>query len=189
MTTTKVLLSQARRGQRLTQGQLAQKARAAQSWIARSESGESDLLVSSLARLVHAAGYQLAVLPSRRETASSAAEHVRDALRHNRHEAAYRAVIQLADGLQAEDGATRVALCVAPPAETGDLRYDAFIAGVVEFRLEQDDLPKPEWLARAPRLCEPWSVDEYADEETSGATPRALRDRGVVIGEWEFDSA
>jgi hypothetical protein len=59
-------------------------------------------------------------------------------------------VIQLADDLEAEHGAERVALAVAPPPTTNDERFDALIAGLTELRLEAEGLPLPKWLSKTP---------------------------------------
>lgn len=183
------LLIQARSTGRLTQAALASAAGAPQPSVARVERGRRDLQVGTLERLVHAAGCQLAILPSIRTTAAATSVAVRDALDGHDDEAAYRAVIQLADDLAAEGGAERVALCVTPPPATGDQRYDAFIAGVVEHRLDEDALPQPRWVREAVRLDTLWLVDEWAGDDALIATPKALRDRGVIIGDYEFVSA
>jgi transcriptional regulator with XRE-family HTH domain len=187
--TAAALLVQARLAGGLSQLALARAAGTPQPSIARTERGHRDVNVATLDRLVHAAGAQLAVLPTTRTTAAAAAHAVREALEEGNDEASYRAVIQLANDLAAEAGAERVALCVAPPAPTGDERYDAFIAGVVEHRLRALQLPLPRWLATAARLASPWRVDEWSSDEALAATPRALRERGVIIGEYELESA
>jgi len=186
--TAKSLLIQARSTRRLTQAALAAAARVPQPSVARVERGRRDLNVATLDRLVHAAGCQLAILPSTRTTAAAAAVAVRHAVEDHNDEAAYRSVIQLADDLAAEDSAERVALCVTPPVATGDDRYDAFIAGIVEHRLSEGDLPLPKWVPTAPRLSTPWFVDEWGGDDALSATPRALRDRGVIIGDYELVS-
>ena len=186
--TARSLLMQARCIRRLTQAALAAAAGIPQPSVARVERGRRDLNVETLDRLVHAAGCQVAILPSTRTTAAAASIAVRDAIDNDNDEAAYRSVIQLADDLAAEESAERVALCVTPPAPTGDERYDAFIAGIVEHRLNQDDLPLPKWVPAAPRLTTPWFVDEWGGGDALTATPDALRDRGVIIGDYELVS-
>lgn len=186
--TAQTLLIQARSIRQLTQAALAAAAKTPQPSVARTESGRRDLNVHTLDRLVHAAGCQLAILPSTRTTAAATSVAVRQAIGRHDEEAAYRAVIQLADDLAAEEGAERVALCVTPPTATGDVRYDAFIAGVVEHRLAAAELPLPKWVPIAPRLTQPWFVDEWGGNDAVAATPDALRDRGVIIGDYELVS-
>ena len=184
------LLTQARHAGQLTQAALARAAGMPQPSIARTERARRDLHVSTLGRLVHAAGCQLAVLPSTRATAAGTADAVRHAIDRHDEDTAYRIVIQLADDLARETGAERVALCVTPPPPTGDVRFDAFIAGVVEHRLGQSRLPIPKWLANAARLSVDWHVDpSTANHETAAATPRALLKRGVIIADVELASA
>jgi hypothetical protein len=76
------------------------------------------------------------------------------------------------------------------PTRTGDERYDAFIAGVVETRLETEALPHPKWLATVPALTEPWFVDEWTagSERVESATPPELGRRRVLIDAAELTS-
>jgi transcriptional regulator with XRE-family HTH domain len=186
--TAQTLLIQARSIRHLTQAALALAARTPQPSIARVEGGQRDLNVQTLDRLAHAAGCQLAILPSTRTTAAGAALAVRQAIGNHDDEAAYRSVIQLADDLASEESAERVALCVTPPPATGDERYDAFIAGIVEHRLSENELPLPRWVPTAPYLSAPWFVDEWGGDDAVAATPEALRLRGVIIGDYELAS-
>jgi transcriptional regulator with XRE-family HTH domain len=185
------LLQRCRRGAALTQRALAELAGTPQPAIARAEAGRQDLTVTALDRLVHAAGWTLAVLPSQVGTVADAAESCARFLAAGDVDGPYRAVIQLADDLASESGAERVALTVTPPSQTGDRRYDAFIAGVVETRLDEQRLPRPRWLAFAPRLDEPWFVDQWSvdDPTIADRTPRRLRARGVIIDARELVSA
>jgi hypothetical protein len=49
-------------------------------------------------------------------------------------------------------------------------------------------LPLPKWLQSAPRLATPWLVDEGGGDQARAATPRALIERGVIIGDYELVS-
>jgi len=188
MPTAAALLNRARENAQLTQDQLGRRAGTSQPNIARTERGHSDVLAGTLDRWLHAAGHRLILIPSSRSTAADAAESALSSLGESNDERAYRSVIQLADDLAAEHGAERVALAVSPPRSTGDARYDAFIAGVVEYRLSEESLPLPTWLTTAPRLDAPWHVDPSNDPDAIGATPAALRSRGVIIGDYELAS-
>jgi len=206
VTVASALAHRARTGAHLTQDELAAFAGVHQPAVARAENGRTGLTVDSLDRLVRAAGWRLTVIPTRAGTVADAAEAVARFV-SDAHVAAttsdsdvdvgvtvdgpYRAVIQLADDLAAEHGAERVALTVTPPAPTGDIRFDAFLAGVVETRLDEEHLPHPRWLATAPRLLTPWLVDPATanDREAAyNATPAALAKRGVIIAAEELAS-
>ena len=120
-----------------------------------------------------------------------AADLVTAGLAAQNEDAPFRAVIQMADDLAREHGAERVVLTVNPPRSTGDVRFDAFLAGVVELRLDEERLPHPKWLAKAPRLAAQWFVADRleGDQVTINATPTQLRARGVIIDAAELVSA
>jgi transcriptional regulator with XRE-family HTH domain len=191
MTIASSLVHQARVGAGLTQGQLGAFAHVRQPAVARAERGTTGLTVDVLDRLVRAAGWRLAVLPGRSGTAADAAESIAALLATGSGDGPYRVVIQLADDLAAEHGAERVALAVAPPPPTGDIRFDALLAGVVEVRLNEERLPHPRWLATAAHLDSLWYVDEHSqgDAHTVTATPAELLARGVILDAAELVSA
>jgi transcriptional regulator with XRE-family HTH domain len=191
MTTAAALLRQARAGTRRTQIELERLSGVRQTAISRAERGHQDLTVAALERLVHATGWRITVLPTQGGSVADAADACHQHLDAGSEDGAYRAVIQLADWLASEHGAERVALTVTPPAPTGDIRYDAFIAGVVEHRLNEESLPYPKWLPTSARLAEQWFVDISStdDPAVTASTPPALLARGVVIDAAELVSA
>lgn len=190
MTTAAALLREVRAGTRRTQADLERLSGVKQTAISRAERGRQDLTVAALERLVHAAGWRVTVLPTQAGSVADAADACRQHLAVGSEDGAYRAVIQLADWLASEHGAERVALTVTPPAPTGDRRYDAFIAGVVEHRLSEESLPYPKWLPTSARLAERWFVDITSTDDTAvaAATPPALLAHGVVIDAAELVS-
>jgi hypothetical protein len=77
-----------------------------------------------------------------------------------------------------------VALCVSPPASTGDGRFDALLAGVVEHLLATKSLPRPTWLAEDWRfLAEPWDVEPVPRlrQRARELTPQALASHGIYL--------
>jgi transcriptional regulator with XRE-family HTH domain len=184
------LIRQARHTSGLTQRALAARSGTPQPAIARAENSHRDLLVAGLDRLLRSTGHQLIALPTLRSTAAETADVVRLHLAAGREDAAYRDVIQLNDDLVVERGALKVALAVATPATTGDDRYDAFIAGVVDWRLSLDGLPRPTWVDDVKCLDACWWVDPTSegDAEVVAATPTVIRRRGVIIDEAELRS-
>jgi len=101
-------------------------------------------------------------LPSRLRPAHLAADDFGRALARADDRTALREVIQLSDDVQRTDFATRVALVVAPPATTGQARYDALVAAVVDVLLSRDGLPRPAWLDEPVRvLIDPGISSRY----------------------------
>jgi transcriptional regulator with XRE-family HTH domain len=190
MTAAARLLRQARRGHSLTQRQLADRLKLRQPALASVESGAHDPGSDRLERLVAAAGHRLAVLPTRAHTVADIADAIYVALRNGDKERAFRLLVQLNDDLASESGAIRVALTVTPPAPVGDVRYDAYVAAIVEHYLTKDRLPVPDWVQRPDRvLAEPWRLDRTAGPELEAATPPAFCRHGVFIDEAELVSA
>ena len=146
--------------------------------------GHQDATVSRLDGLVRHLGYQLTVLPTRRLTAAGAGEIVRARLVEGDDENALRAVWQLAADVGDGDPALRVALCVAPPAPTGDQRFDALLAAVVDHLLGADRLPVPSWVSDASRvLSSPWDVEpvESLRAQARAVTPPRIAAHGIYL--------
>ena len=190
MSTSAQLIRGERLAARLSQVELSSRSGIRQPNVARAESDQRSSSFDTCERLVRAAGFRLAVLPGGGTDAFATGVAVRAAIEDGREERAYRLVIQLADDLAQVHGAERVAATVASPPSSGDVRYDAFLAGVVEVRLDAEHLPQPSWLEHAPVLQEPWYVDSWAegDGRVTAATPPALRRRGVHIDAAELVS-
>ena len=182
------LLRETRRARGWTQRDLAAHAGVAQPALAAIESSEHDTRGATLERLVGASGYRLFALPTKAGSAADWADEIYQELRSNRRSPAvvFRAIIGLSDDLTAAEPAVRVALCVAPPAPCGDLRYDAAIAAVAEHHLERDSLPVPGWIHESPRvLTSPWEVTIGVKP---GEVPAAFRRHGVLLAESELAS-
>ena len=123
-------------GAGLSQRALSAKVEIAQSAIADIERGAHDTRVGSLERLVSGCGGRLFVLPTSSSSAADWADHIDRILQGAEGEtSAFRALIGFSDDLVTANPALRVALCVTPPAPTGDVRFDAGIAAVVEHHL------------------------------------------------------
>ena len=92
---------------------------------------------------------------------------------------------QRANDLASEHGALRVALAVSPAPLTGDARFDAFIAALVEHHLRAEKLPVPPWTAEPGRRLEDrWIVDEFATDEVETLTPESFRRHAAWCGAW-----
>ena len=141
--------------------------------------------------LIRAARCRLVVLPTDRTPVAEHADAIAEFLGHHDENRAFRQVIQLADDLAHEHGAEGVALAVAPPPPTRDVRFDALIEGVTEFRLREEKLPLPRWLKGATtKLADTWFVDHYTigDHNVIAATPEPFLRRNVVLDQSELRS-
>jgi transcriptional regulator with XRE-family HTH domain len=186
--TTAQLVREARRGSGLTQRELASRAGFTQPALADIERSAHDTRGGALSRLVGAAGYGLFVLPTTARCAAAWADLIYQELRSPRRseEVAFRALIGLNDDLVSVSESLRVALCVAPPAPCGDLRFDAGVAGVVDYHLSKAQLPVPSWVREPSRvLKETWFVSPYTD---LAEVPTAFRRHGVRLAESELAS-
>ena len=185
---TAQLVREARRSKGLTQRDLAAKAGVTQPALADIERSAHDTRGEQLDRIVNAAGFRLAVLPTSAHSAADWADEIYEELRSRRRSqsVAFRALIGLSDDLAAVSKPLRVALCVTPPAPCGDPRFDAAIAAVVEHHLSTARLPVPDWVREPFRvLTEPWHVSPYTDPTE---VPKAFRRHGVLLGAAELQS-
>lgn len=190
MSTASSLLKQARAAAGVSTRELASAAGSAQPRVTEIERGASDPRVDTLEGLLRAIGYQLVVLPTRAPTAAAVAQAICDDLDDRvSDERAFRALLVLSDGLSASIDPIKVALTVAPPPSTGDLRFDAAIAGIVEHHLTASGLPVSEWVHEPARILdEPWTPDPSASTDIEADTPAALRRHGVLLAAAELAS-
>ena len=184
MSVAGTLLSSARRYRGVSGRALARQTASSQAGLVGVENGTADATTGRLDRILRALDYQVVALPTRLGTASDAGEDIRRYLEVGNEDAAFRVVLQLASDLTRADPALRVALCVTPPAQTGSSRFDALLAGIVEWKLSTDDLPIPLWVGEHTRtLSEPWDVEPVPtlQEAARKRTPDALRRHGVYL--------
>lgn len=186
MTTTIAgqLVRSARRYRGLSGRELARQAHASQAGLVEVERGPKDATTQRLDRLLRPLGYQVTVLPTRLGTAAQAAEEVATYLDGGDTDSAQRVLWQLSADLTAADPALRVALAVTPAAPTGDARYDALLAGIVDHALSADRLPRPRWLDEPGRfLAAPWDAEPVPALRAAArsATPPAIAAHGVYL--------
>jgi transcriptional regulator with XRE-family HTH domain len=182
------LLRSARRSAGQSQRALAARVGRSQPQIADVERGRHDVTVGVLSDWLAATGHRLVAVPTSRTSAAEAADAVRQALRAGQPDGALRQVLQLSDDLAASEPLVRSALCASAPATTGDARYDALIAGIVELRLPGN---VPDWAAEPSRcLGERWWVDDTSGvrELNLAETPPELLRHGVVLSAGELRS-
>lgn len=182
------LVRQARIHGGFSQRALAARAGVPQPNIAAIESAGRGATVETLDRLVSAAGAQLTVLPTTLPAVAQVAVEVANHLEDGHDDRAYRRVLGLHDSLLRADAALRVALSVTPPPSTGDVRWDALIAGVVAHDL--NGLPQPQWVHDPKRHAAGWFVDDVEElhDQIRRHTPPAFERRGVFIDAAELAS-
>jgi transcriptional regulator with XRE-family HTH domain len=181
-----VLVRAVRASLGLTQRDLADRSGIAQPSIAAFESERRDVTTHNLSRIAHGLGYQLTVLPAGYLTAIEAAEQVSETIQTQGPSQAEIHLLQLADDLAAAEPALRCALVATAPPLTKDQRFDAWLAGLVEYRLSQIGVTAPGWVNDPERL----NPTEWVVGGISGLadlirdrTPEPLRRRGVLISE------
>ena len=186
------LLESARQSAGISRRALARLAGASNAGLVNLASGREDATTARLDGLLRHLDTQLAVLPTRRTTVSGAAAEVAERLNHDDRANALRAIWTAAADLAAVDPATRVALAVMPPAPTGDSRFDALLAAVVDQVLTTAGLPIPTWVRGPERsLADPWDVEPVRalQEGARAVTPDAIRRHGIWLDPAELVNA
>ena len=190
MSRASTLIRSARKSQSLTQADLAEQTQVHQSNISDSESGR-DLSVSTLERLLQGTGHKLFALPIQRADVTEAASAIRKALKGSNTQGALRALIQLNDNLVSEHGLRRGVLGISEPEPTGNQVWDAALAGLVAWRLTEENIPLPTWVDKTrfflpvPRSLRIDSADPVPD--ASDIPPEFAR-RGVLVWADTFES-
>jgi transcriptional regulator with XRE-family HTH domain len=170
----------------LTQRDLADRCGVAQPSIAAFESERRDVTTFNLGRIALGLGFQVALLPVGYLTAIEAAERVSATIETQGVSRAEIHLLQFADDLAAAEPALRCALVAAAPALIGDPRFDAWLGGLVEYRLSEIGVTAPGWV-NDPKRFNPgeWVVGGLSvlADVVRDRTPEPLRRRGVLISE------
>ena len=179
----RTLLRSAREDVGWSQRELSRRCGVAQPSISDIESGERDTTVATLGRILKATHYILVGVPTLQPTVADWAARLTSLLRCDPG-AVEKSLVQIVDDLVAVDPATRVALCVTPPAPTGDSAIDAVLAGLVDFLLSGAELPVPSWVDEpARRAAEPWDLVNIPGLRALAreTTPEPFRRRNVFV--------
>jgi transcriptional regulator with XRE-family HTH domain len=191
-----------RRSAGLSQRALAAASGVPQPTIAEIESGRREPSLSLLSRLAEATGQVLTVGvdPNHPRSAVATANRVRDRLSGPagegwstdlRQDGALRAVIDFRDALGSATAEEFEGLVQAPPSLTGETRWDALIAAVVEDESATRDVPPPDWTNEKRRFVRPlWYLsDNKALHAWELATaPGAFVRHGVLAARAELES-
>lgn len=181
------MVAAVRRRAGLTQQALAERAQTTQSTIAAYEAGAKEPSVRTMTRIAAAAG--LAVTWDLVATSSltvRTVQQVAESLSDGANKEAFRLVADLAARLDRLSRDEFVDDTRPDPGSTGDRRWDALVAGIVERGAHRVGVRAPSWTAVPHRfLDESWFVSPYRSLHASalGETPPELAKRGVLVHE------
>jgi len=179
----------ARRSAGLGVTQCAARAGIAHARVSEYEKGSHDPSLGRAQDLARTAGLRFVAVPvpSSVITAAEAADEIYELLRSGAPwSRALRVALQLHDDLTATPPHVLGALVAAPAPPTGDARFDALVAGLVEWHAEQRRLPVPPWVYEPARTVTPtWQPDPYSDPADAVET---LARHGVILAHTELAS-
>ena len=180
------LIRAARRAAGFSQAQIADRADTYQPIVSGVERGKRDTGVAFAAHLARAAQHRLLLIPTTHPSAVETAARIAAALREGSTDSAFRALLDLSDGLVKEAPLVVAALVVAQPEGTGNRDWDAALSGTVAYRLRLAGLPATAWTnlaitedreLRAPHLH---PLDDAPDVSL---VPPEFLERGILIEE------
>jgi transcriptional regulator with XRE-family HTH domain len=180
------LLRAARRASGFSQSEIADRADTYQPIVSGIERGKRDTGVASAAHLARAAHHRLLLIPTTYPSAVETAARIAAALQDGSRDGAFRALLDLSDGLAKETPLVVAALVVAQPESTGSREWDAALSGTVAYRLRLAGLPAADWTnrditengeLRAPHLH---PLDDAPDV---ARVPHEFLERGILIEE------
>ncbi len=117
-------------------------------------------------------------------TTVTVAEAITVALARDDEPAALRCAVQLLDDLARVSAEQRPPLVRDEPPSTGDARWDALLAGVVELACHRHGLAVPGWTVAPERLLDRWWFAVPTPGLAASAfaeAPAALANRGVFL--------
>lgn len=190
-TTAAELLRTARLQAGMSQSVVAQLARTSQSAIATYEAGNREPSLPVLQRLLAATGHQLSlsVLPDSAvyRIADLALDIAQSPANDDKKKLRY--VFEFMRGAQ-EDAAPVNVLVSAEPKSTGDMRFDALLAGIAEDLCVLGGEVPPQWVnSDARTLKNAWWVSSLAAGRAQALvhSPASLRRRGVMIDRHDLE--
>lgn len=185
------VLRAVRKSRHLTQEQLALRTGVDQARVSRSERDHDSPRFDTVDRLLAGAGHRLYAAPTRRDDAATIAARIRVSLERGDRHGALRHLIQLNDNLLAEKGLVRGVLAVTAPESTGQKVWDAAIAALASWRLQQEQIPLPDWVAEPGRTltrARVLRVDPADPVPAESDVPEEFRQHGVLAWRDTFES-
>lgn len=201
MTTASSVILNLRKTHGLTLRSLAERAGTSSATLSNYELGIKEPRLSTLERLVEASGSKLLVeiIPAAingrwndaRISAAESSRRVAKAIRDSNEGVAFRICLELIDDLKAVTPYRLAQLTRDTAPLTGDSRYDALIAAVVEDACVNGGAPTPLWVYETTRAVEKWYLTgfESLHGEADRDTPPIYRRHGVFILEDELSRA
>jgi transcriptional regulator with XRE-family HTH domain len=180
------LLRAVRRETGLSVRALAEAAGVAASTVHRIEQGELRPTIDTLAQIVEAAGSRLRVDARIDHSASivGLARSIQPEISAGDYIMPVRKAAELAARFAGVDHEARHRMITAKPPETGDPRWDAFLAGLAEWLAVRAGMPAPAWVRDDNRyLRRGWWVtpmESMRAWEYAGS-PASFQSRGVYL--------
>jgi transcriptional regulator with XRE-family HTH domain len=189
------LIRHARMESTLTQSELARLSGTSQPTLAAYEAGRALPRLDTLERLLECSGHDLviSIRPKARRGAVPMIDVGREIAKIATEEGGsgvWRRLLDFVDDFRGSSTAGKRWLVNEEPALVGDVRFDAALAGVVDFLCNESDLAPPAWTAGPDRLAQPfWFVSGLPGFEAMALrdTPVALGRHGVFVNEGAFE--
>ena len=181
------VVREVRRRAGLTQQALAERAQTTQSTIAAYEAGSKEPSAETMTRIAAAAGLAVAwnLGPVSLVTARPV-QAVTELLVETADKEAFRLIADLAARLDRLSPHEFIADTRADPGSTGDRRFDALVAGIVERAAHRAGTRVPSWTAVPARFLDTWwfvSPDKTLHASALVESPPELANRGVFLHE------
>lgn len=201
MTTSSSVIQNLRTTNGFTLRALAERAGTSSGTISNYELGFKEPRLSTLERLVEAGGSKLLVeiIPATingrwndaRISAAESSREVAKALQKDKEKIAFRICLELIDDLNSVTPYRLAQLTKDAPSLSGDSRYDALIAAIVEDACVSVGAPTPPWVYEDTRAVKQWYLTdiESLHEDADRETPPIYRRHGVYILEDELSRA
>jgi transcriptional regulator with XRE-family HTH domain len=191
------LIRTARHAAGITQVELAARAGTTQPAVASYESGAKKPNLSTLSRMLDSCEHDMELLarPRMRRGAASLAAlsaTISEDLSETRESDALRLLFGFADDFRGSSRPGRIALIAEEPPPTGDVRFDAALAGTAEFFAAAAGIAAPAWVNGPGRFLEPWwfvASRPAFDAYTLANTPALFARHGVFMAREVFDRA
>ena len=181
------MLRAARRRSGLTQKELANRSATTQSAVAAYERGAKQPSITTLNRLLAAAGCSVAwFLGPDRSVVHATVDAIARSLHVGDEQEALRLAADLLSGLAAQPASDVAREIESDPGSTGDRRWDALLGGVVERAAHLAGVRTPVWTAAGSRFLDDWwFLTPYRSLHASALvhTPAELANRGVFVHE------
>ncbi len=176
----------------LSLNEFSRKSHIDKSSLSLIENARRDPSLNTADRILTAAGTQVFAAPLRRADVASLAQLIHDSEFEGDFQTSYRAFIQVADNLAGEHGIRRLLVALNEPTRISP-EWDDALAALAEWRLTEEGLPLPEWIATRPgnpnrRWAPKVTADGWRSPASEERIPDPLKSRGIWIEADELTS-